>query len=259
MRKRVHLALTVVLLALAGVAAWLGLREREPVYQGHRLSFWLEILMTPSHADDRVAQEAIRHIGTNALPVLIEKLQAQDTWLEQLMLTWAKNHKFIPFHFKSAYERRNEALCGYKALGPLASGQVPSLIDMLTHDPSPDVRYAAASALGCIGPGARLAVPALLHATKDTDGYVRRCAFWAFGQIRPDPELGVPVLVAGLADSDLHARLGAAYSLGEYGPAAKAAVPLLLRWLAKHGSEHDAAASALKAIDPAAAAKAGVK
>jgi hypothetical protein len=42
MRKRVHIVLAVLLVALAGVIAWLGLRQREPVYQGKRLSVWLQ-------------------------------------------------------------------------------------------------------------------------------------------------------------------------------------------------------------------------
>lgn len=40
MRKRV--ALTVLAIALVGVAARQVLREREPVYQGKRLSVWLQ-------------------------------------------------------------------------------------------------------------------------------------------------------------------------------------------------------------------------
>src|ERR1017187_8745077 len=38
MRKRVHIALAVLLVMLAGVIAWQVLREREPVYEGSRRS-----------------------------------------------------------------------------------------------------------------------------------------------------------------------------------------------------------------------------
>ncbi len=73
MRKRVQIALAVVPVMLMGLAAWLLLLQREPIYQGKRLRFWLEALNRepPSHPDDRVAQ-AMRHMGTNALPALIE-------------------------------------------------------------------------------------------------------------------------------------------------------------------------------------------
>jgi hypothetical protein len=127
MRKRVQIALAVVLVMLAGVTAWLGLREREPVYQGRRLSVWLEILHREklAHLDDH-AKQAIRHIGTNALPVLIERLRAHDTPLKQLIMKWTQKQAFVHFHFNSADERRPEAIWGYEALGPLASThQVP--------------------------------------------------------------------------------------------------------------------------------------
>ena len=42
MRKRVYIALAVLLVTLAGVIAWQVRRLREPVYQGEPLSFWLE-------------------------------------------------------------------------------------------------------------------------------------------------------------------------------------------------------------------------
>ena len=275
MRKRVYIALAILLVILAGVMAWLGLRQREPVYQGKRLSVWLEVLnreWKPSHPDDRLAQ-AIRHIGTNALPVLIERLHGQDTELKRLLVAWADKHECFRFRFKSAEERRIEAIGGYQALGPLARGQVPRLSDMLDHDPFLNARHAAARVLGFIGPDARMAAPALLRATKDKDSGVRTCAFFALGRIQPDTEIAIPVLVAGLDDPYPGAQWQAAIALRQYGPEARAAVPALLRTLAaynaralppaadlpRHDPLNDAFRSALKAIDPEAAAKAGVK
>jgi HEAT repeat protein len=177
-------------------------------------------------------------------------------------MTLADKQKLVAFHFKTASEHRFEAVIGYEVLGPLASAQVSSLSDTLTHDPSPRVRQAAACALGYIGPKARLAAPALFRATKDTDGAVRTCAFDALGRILPDPQLTIPLLVAGLDDLCLNVAEAAAIGLGEYGPEARAAVPALVRMLAtNNAAEFDYAAlrSALKKIDPEAATKAGVK
>jgi hypothetical protein len=265
MLKRVHMALAVALVTLAGVIAWQVFqtsREREPVYQGKRLSAWLEILFAQSFSsdnpDDR-ANQAVRHFGTNALPFLMERLQAQDTPLKEMMMALAAKQKLVAFHFKSTLKRRQEALIGYKALGTLA---IPSLVDTLTNNPSPSVRGGAAEALGCIGPAARLVAPALFCAAKDKDNTVRPNAFWALGQMRPDPHLTIPLLVAGLDDPYLWARVHAAQALGEYGPEARAAVPVLLRMLATNSPpdvEYGATASALKAIDPEAAAKAGAQ
>jgi hypothetical protein len=262
MRKRVYIALAVLLVILAGVAAWQGRRQPEPVYQGKRLSDWLE----RPNGDDR--EQAIRQIGTNALPFLIKWLRAQDTRLNQWQTTWvqwqttwAERQNFVPFHFlvpvhfKSAELRRADAAFGYKALGPLASAQIPSLMDAMTNDPSPEVRLAAEEVLIYLGPEARRAAPALFRATKDANETVRVNAFWVLGKILPDARLTIPVLVAGLDDASAGARFRAAIVLGEYGPEAKAAVPALLRMQVTN----NAAATALKAIDPEAAAKAGVK
>ena len=278
MRKRVYIALAVLLVILAGVSAWQVLRLREPVYQGKPLSAWLERLSKATKDDERDrATTAIRHIGTNALPLLIERLRAQDAPLKLLIMTWAEKQKLVPVHLKSAQQRRNEAIWGYEALGPLASAQIPSLADMVSHDPAFFVRHGAVSALGYVGPEARSAAPALFRATQDTDEEVRGVAFWALGRILPDPQLTIPLLVAGLDDPLWGNRWPAAAALGKYGPEARAAVPALLRALATNdalavslpaagpwerdqlGRLSDVFRSALKKVDPEAAAEAGVK
>ena len=268
MRKRVYIALAVLLVMLAGVIAWQVLRQREPVYQGKQLSFWLERL-NPAAANQEEAdraQQAIRHIGTDALPFLAERLQAQDTRLKRLMMTWADRQKLVHFHFKSAEQRQHQALFGYQALGPLASAQVASLSDILTNAPTARVRVVAAWALEYIGPEARLAAPALFRAAQDTNVFVRDQTFLALGQILPDSQTTIPVLVVGLDDPFSDAQRHAVSALQRYGPAAKAAVPVLLRMLATNNAVglaqqrlHATASFALKAIDPAAFAKAGVK
>ena len=254
MRERVHIALAVLLVMLAGVIGWQvlqALREREPVYQGKRLSFWLE----EPNADDR-DEQAIRQIDTNALPFLIKRLRAHDKRLNpSWAMTWAEKQQFVPLHFKSAELRRAEAAFGYRALGPLASAQIPSLMDAMTNDPSPEVRLAAEEVLIYLGPEARRAAPALFRATKDANEIVRVNAFWVLGKILPDARLTIPVLVPGLDNASAGARFRAAIVLGEYGPEARPAVSALLRVLATN----NAAATALKKIDPEAAARAGVK
>ena len=270
MRKRVYIALAIVLVMLAGVIAWQvrqASREREPVYQGKPLSVWLEVLYEaragPNQAGRSTAEQAVRHIGTNALPVLTERFRAHDTRLKQLMVTWMNRQNFLPFHLKSANRRRYEAVMGCEALGALA---IPNLVDTLTNNSSPSVREAAAWELGCVGPEARVAAVALFRATKDTDPGVRSRAFWALRMILPDPQLTIPILVAGLDDGVPSARLSAALTLRKYGPEAKTAVPVLLRLLTMNNAAsmeqqraNAAARVALEAIDPAAAAKAGVK
>ena len=42
MRKRVQIVLAVLLITVMGGIVWQVLREREPVYQGKRVSIWLD-------------------------------------------------------------------------------------------------------------------------------------------------------------------------------------------------------------------------
>jgi len=91
MQKRVYIALAVVLVTLAGVIGWQGLRLREPVYQGRRLGDWLAAYKMDGLAgveswqvrvEQQKADEAVRHAGTNALPVLLRMLRAKDSALK---------------------------------------------------------------------------------------------------------------------------------------------------------------------------------
>jgi HEAT repeat protein len=263
MRKPVQFALAVWLVAITGFIAWQVVRSREPepVYQGKRLSVWLEQQYTNHWSAgrdgelDKQTEAALKRIGTNALPLLLEMLHARDTTLKQVLMRWAAKRSLVHFNLISADQRRQEAILGYEALGPLACAQVPSLINALINDPSLHVRQAAASALAGIGPEARLAAPALFRATKDKDNVVRNNSFWALRHILPDPQLTIPVLIAGLDDPFPAARENAAFALGMYGQQARAAVPALVRTLSTNG----AAGFSLKQIDPEAAAMEGVK
>ena len=70
----------------------------------------------------------------------------------------------------------------------------------------------------------------------------------------------VPVLIESLQDKNHYVRRDAARGLGNFGADAKNAVePLIARLKDDEPSVRKAAASSLKAIDPAAAKKAGVQ
>jgi len=68
-------------------------------------------------------------------------------------------------------------------LAKLGLVAVPVLWAALRDD-NPDVRVAAAAALGQMGPSARPAAPALRAALDDEDGAVRRAAAAALADLR---------------------------------------------------------------------------
>ena len=270
MRNQRRIWTAILLLGAAGFATWLILssRDSEPVYKGKRLSEWLaEALLSPHPNTDGYnppspseiqAEEAVRHIGTNAIPALLEMLQETDSPLKTKWIALLEKQHFIRAP-EPAFDRNLHALYGFQALGPAASNSVPELVRIYRENHSPDSQVLILAALDNIGPtAAPKATPILLDGL--TNGYLRRTALSVIGEIHGQPEVFVPALINALNDSDPTARATAIRALGKYGPAAEPAVPALA------GLLNDAdpyisseATNALKAIDPVAAAKAGVK
>ena len=115
MRKRVQIALGVVLVILAGVIGRQVLRLREPIYQDRRLGDWLAVYKMAGLAgvetwqvrvEQQKADEAVRHAGTNALPILLRMLRANDSVLKIKCMELAKRQHLI--RIKYTPRRRTE-------------------------------------------------------------------------------------------------------------------------------------------------------
>src|SRR6266849_1668863 len=87
MGKKRGILLAVLVVALIGGLGWLVLRPREPAYQDKPLSAWLEqyygsnlTLITDTNSPARLeAENAIRQIGTNGLPLLLRLISTRDS------------------------------------------------------------------------------------------------------------------------------------------------------------------------------------
>jgi len=246
---------------LAGVIAWqvLHSQEREPLYQGKRLSNWLANDDGSLEAE-RSAQRAVIEAGTNAVPTLLRMLRQRDSRLKRKVMDLAQRQRFIRVHCTRAESRNAGAWVGFSTLRASAAFAVPSLMeicDLKISDPSQ--RYAVRS-LTAIGPAAKRASPALLRAATSSDVIVRAESLHALVSIHAEPDLAVPALTRALSDPNSTVRFVACNSLAQVGDAAQQAVPVLVKTLGDpvRDVQHSAAA-ALKALDPEAAAKAGVK
>jgi HEAT repeats len=266
MRKQRRNLQLAALLAVALVSAliWLALRPREPadepVYEGKRLSEWLTFGRSGYFAPG--AEDAIRHIGTNALPTLLQMLRANDSRLKLQFVALAQKQHFVRLHYVPAAQINWEAMSAFRVLGPTAGGAVPGLIKILDEKVSDGSQWSVIDSLGWIGPAASPAAPSLLRTVGDTNARpdARVNAAWALVHIQADPGLVVPALIKCLGDPNWTVRMDASESLGQMGSDAQAAVPALLVLLKDTNPNVRAEAEqALKTIDPEAAAQAGVK
>lgn len=263
MRKRSRIALALLLL---GGIGWLILRPNEPRYKGKKLNVWLEdytVLFSQNPAYDlnklEEIDDAVRHIGTNAIPTLLRRLQAKDSPLKLRLVALAQYQHFFKVRFKSAYRLQQEGADGLDALGADAKYAVPELIKLFEQRTVSEPRDDVAHVLGHIGPAAKEAVPALVRSLGDTVQDSHSKVILALGHIHSQPEIVVPALIKCLNDANSSTRWYAAQSIGAFGAEAKAAVPDLLTLLASPDEDvKEAAGEALKQIDLEAAAKAGI-
>lgn len=300
MGKKRSIALFILLAAIFGGLTWVvfQLHEPDPVYQGKTLDYWLTgynsqnyHLAHPDVPAWEHASEAIRQMGTNAIPRLLRKLQMRESKAKAIVMKLLRKQQFI----KISYAPTTEYWNGYfalSALGSKASNAVPQLVTMLEHDPSAFTQMAVPAILGGIGPAAGQAVPALLREAAHTNASVRNNAIYALRKIHPEPKLVVPVLVSCLNDTNIVVRAQAVRALGAYGKDAQAAMPAILKlwsneppspaytervpaegctvaaaWITVTPASLGLTApdmgrlagEALQSIDPEAAAKAGVK
>src|SRR5438105_196954 len=149
MPKRVQIALAVVVVAVLAMLGWQILRFREPVYQGKELTVWLEQFGANRWGRGNrelgsQAEAAIRHIGTNAVPILLERMARRESSIRIQLTSRIPNRWLNRFHLagvneycRRVSECRRLGAYGFAALGPDAKPAVPALIALLS-DKHPD-------------------------------------------------------------------------------------------------------------------------
>jgi len=237
----------LVLLALVFVG---GLRRpADPRCEGRRLSAWLTDLVSPDAVARGAATNAIRRVGTNAVPALTAQLATPDPVLGRTAAD-ARNH--LPrglwvFAMKltqprAGVERRWQAAAGLAALGADAAPAVPALARAV-HDADPRVSAAAIEALRGVRPVGLVAMASALTTTNATL-FAQLCS--ALGRCGPDAAFVATQLVAVLPDAPpiwrphLHAALAAA--------GAPAVAPLARLLGSDNAVARDAATAALQAL-----------
>jgi hypothetical protein len=251
---RGHYQYILFAVLVAGALAALVLANRrhpEPTYLGRSANEWLDDCAREAKTDHR---KAIESMGTNALPYIVRRLRHDD--LKSWQVYWNLRAK-LPMPLQDITPRPELALDvmdGTDAIAAVGAPAVPCAIALL-RDESSTVRQVAAQALGDIARGtssASAASSGLCEALSDQDVLVRGHAVIALGCLGPGASNAVPALTQllgapGNAAQNKHERLlqcGAAWALGQIGPGARSALPLLKANL-QNADVHLAGTSAL--------------
>ncbi len=275
--------------------------SHEPVYEGKKLSAWLEDMQPPTSsvfaflvypngvpisAAGESAANAIREIGTNAIPLLLREIHTKEFPLKKLLIRLAAKQPIFQLDFRTASVRRGRAVAAFQALGPAADAAIPAFVGLLGDPESaaeiefllsqrgPEivlpVTQALANGNAAFRPGAlgfveshlgwftdsELTVPALVNCLEDSSSSVRERTAHCLGMISKNPTLAVPALNKTLADKNASVRATAAWALSEFGRQAESAIPALSKSLGdKDKSVRDCARYALEHIRPEAVSR----
>jgi len=212
----------------------------EPLLDGKPPSYYLDRQTYGELRTERSARETIREFGTNALPYLIEILDARESRFKVKLRELAQSQTLIRFRFTPLYILQSQAAMACQELGPLAAPAIPSLtrfvddpvlaaavlsslamigpetFPILTNallNGIPPARIEAAGALRYMEPRS-LPLHALLHSLGDPVAAVRANAASSLGFLGCEPEMVVPALITCLDDPDASVRSSAVQGLG---------------------------------------------
>jgi HEAT repeat protein len=276
MKKIYPIILAAAVAVIALFTSSCGSRSQQSVYDGKPVSEWVSDLnfKNPKPVRDQ-AQEAMRQIGTNALPFLLKEISDLGELFQQVGAT-----NFL----REGQTRYINVHLAFQALGPMAKPAVPALLDLLTNtytsynaafvltrlDPQTaavaltqaltnnnlDVRIVAAGELFEVRSNAdiALAVPNLVQCLKDispdkSDSLnLKSAAIIALGNIHTRPDIAVPALLETLTNNDRIIRIVSAKALGRFGNAATSAVPALVQCLKNESPDKSVTSTAIDAL-----------
>jgi hypothetical protein len=253
-RRLILLALALIAASVITILLWPG--EREPEYQGKKLSEWLlGYRSARAQSEQAEAANAVRQIGTNAIPWLVEWISCDDelpAWRLRLF-HWASEHRRIAkgkmFRSLVHIPEMDKILAGchgFEILGPAAKDAVPELSHIMHGPMLYGKARRAVLALSKIG---NHALPVLLSALSNESQTNRYWIAWCIGNMRDlgtNVDSTVPALVQCIKGKDKELGGAAAEALGKLHPTPDLAIPALK--LASHDSDNYLRHPALMAL-----------
>ena len=268
-RRKIAVVCMFACISAVALLIWKSFFRPEPAYNGKRLTAWAQQYGANHWSGNRAAAKeaefAVRQIGTNGIPFLLDLIRAKDSVPKKKLRTLVPRSWHVAFRLSDrAGETRRVGAHGLAALSSNAPSAVPPLIEIAKHHPDDDGRYIAVFAIRTLDSAAEPAIPFLIECLTNKIADVRDDAALGLGYIHRRPDIAVPALIEYLESHKSNVGGSqtryAVDSLGWFGTNARPAVPLLISLLNYPAPNiREAVTNWLPLIDPEAAAKAEVK
>jgi hypothetical protein len=136
-------------------------REREPEFKGKTLTAWLSHCGSRDYAGIDETADAVRHIGTNAMPYLIRWIQYESGWKDSIarkVIKWPVigDNRFVQrIIWNTTAYRAASGVFGFQVLGPKVFGPVGSptmdeLLRLANNPKKPETQARAMKILNLI-------------------------------------------------------------------------------------------------------------
>ena len=223
-RKRVILIAAAVL-ATGLILAMLTSQPREPSYQGHSLSYWVEKFDPHDPSGSIIAingvlvprpdeETAIKHIGSNAIPTVLNWISYEASPFKTKLASLLERlpprvSRHITF---GGEDRANRAELVFNILGPEGRAAIPDLTRLArtTSDPA-----RACRCIRCLTHIGTEAFPSILSLATNGPYRTRFEAISTLAFYREEAKRSIPILINSLDDTNDSLANVAASVLGE--------------------------------------------
>jgi HEAT repeat protein len=252
---RIRNILIVLIVCVLGAITLRAFVDREPTFEGRRLSYWVWIMKFKQAGPEKEkARSVVCMLGTNSIPLLLDWLRQEDRpsmtarfdKVRHSVFFWLVGHGIIanrPItslrHFNPSH--RGMATYALPELGPAGKQtSIPTLIQMLGDKKrNPDeMSHTAGAAFLVLSRMAPESIDPLIVALSSQDIQVRMLAAAALARIGPAAKSAIPVLEKTLGDKDPNIRVSAAEVIGKLGGDPGSFIPVVVQTLPEINREN---------------------